>query len=53
MSDSTPCQARLRLASAEQIRGWSSGVVPSIAGNERMYPITDKVQEAELTLLGH
>src|SRR5262249_49849652 len=31
----------------ERVRGWSSSVVPSIAGNEWMHPITDKVRQVD------
>jgi putative membrane-bound dehydrogenase-like protein len=31
----------------EQVRGWSASGVPSIAGNPRIYPITDKVRQVD------
>lgn len=31
----------------ENVRGWSSSLVPAIAGNERMYPITEKVRQVD------
>jgi uncharacterized protein len=31
----------------EKVRGWSSSVVPSMAGNAPMYPITDKVRQVD------
>jgi putative membrane-bound dehydrogenase-like protein len=31
----------------EAVRGWSSRVLPGIAGNPRFYPITDKVRQVD------
>jgi putative membrane-bound dehydrogenase-like protein len=31
----------------EAVRGWSSGVLPGIAGNAPLYPITDKVRQVD------
>jgi putative membrane-bound dehydrogenase-like protein len=31
----------------ESVRGWSAGVLPGIAGNAPMYPITEKVRQVD------